>query len=1023
MPTLFIRLPQKTGLLLCLYVLLGMSPTAQAQPLPSGSFLLKGQVFAEGKPLPGAVVLVKGSENQKLGATATLTDNQGRFELPVQKGEELLISFMGYQSQTYTVATQTQMQIHLIPEVTNLHNIVINAGYYEVEQRKNTGSIAKITAQDIELQPIVNPLQALQGRLAGVNITQGTGIAGGGFHIEIRGRNSLRATFSSANKPLYLLDGMPLPEVSGGIESSDLSYEILQRNFSIFNNINPSDIASIEILKDADATAIYGSRGANGVILITTKKGLPGRTRFTLSSNTGFSKVPRYMDMLSTPQYLQMREDAFANAGIYGTSAWPMAHDLNGNWEKNRYTNWQKELIGGTAIDQSIQLGISGGNALTRFNANLAHSENGTVFPDSRGFTRNSVSLNFSHQSANNKFKWNAATAYSLTQNQLPATDLTSSAFKLAPNAPALYNPDGSLNWQNGTFVNPLAPLVVTYHNQSRLMNLNMGLAYEFAPKWVFRLNAGLTTNRMDEQRLSPHTRFNPALGYTSSRSSSDASNNLSDSYLIEPQLHWENQWGAHEIKALIGGSFQSDDRSNFQMNGSGFSSNAFLTNIALAQTKTIRELDASQYKYTALFARLNYSFQDRYILNLTGRRDGSSRFGPDKRFGNFGAVGAAWVFSNMEWSKAWTWLSFGKLRSSYGITGSDNIGDYAYLDTYTSLTTGYDGIASLSPSRLLNPDYSWETTHKLEAALEWGLWDNRLNGTLAWYQNRSSNQLIQYPLPATTGFPSITRNSVATIQNSGWELSLVSQNIQSPDWQWSSSFNISFPKNKLLAYPGLENSTQQFSYSIGKTINFQRMYHYEGLDPLTGIYEVTDYDQNNFYGIEDMRSFQPIETEFHGGFQNNIRYKNWSLDFLVQFVKQTQLQPDALFGSFLFGSQLQNYPVSWMDYWSPQNTDANYALPLAALNVFDLPSIYKLLGIAMQSDRTMGDASYLRLKSAALSYTFSLKRSKLESLRLYLSGQNLYTWTQYPGLDPEFITIGNLPPLRSFSFGMQLTF
>ena len=993
-----------TGCIGLLWLFFCLSTSIYAQEIIS----VQGRVDGAEGPLVGVTVLIKGMQS------ATVTDSKGVFKINAPIGASLLFEYMGYTSQEREV-NKSIMNIKLNENTESLKEITINTGYYSVKERERTGSIAKITAKDIELSPVVNPLQALQGRMAGVHITQNTGISGGGFDIEIRGKNSFRSDENGANIPLYIIDGVPISENLAG-NNSGLSHNLFMSRISVLNGINPKDIGSIEILKDADATAIYGSRGANGVVLITTKKGQAGKTRFTINSSTSFSKVGKFMDMMNTKQFNQMRDEAFANDGI---TVFPAnAYDMNGVWDRNRYTDWQKELIGGTAISKDIALGVSGGNDFTRFNVNLAHGENGTVFPESgKGFVRNSALINLNHRSQDDKWNINVMTNYSVSTNDLPSADLTNQSLLLPPNAPALYQSDGKLNWQNGTFNNPLADLGKTYDSETRLLVLNTQIGYQILPSTSIKLNTGVTTNSIEDRVLAPHTIFNPSLNRTSNLwSQSQKGTNNSDSFIIEPQIHWEKNFGKHGLKALVGGTFQSNSNDLFSNMGIGFSSNAFITNIGLAQMQFITQIRGSEYKYAALFTRLNYAYKDKYIVNLTGRRDGSSRFGDNNKFGNFGAVGAAWIFSEEDFTKNLSWLSFGKLRGSYGTTGSDNVGDYMYLDTYTANTALYDGLSGLYPSRLFNPNYSWEKTTKLEFALEWSLFKDRVNASLAWYQNRSSNQLLAIKLPQITGFASITDNFSATIQNRGWEFTLNTINVRKKDWKWTTNFNISLPENKLIAFPGLEASTYKNSYVVGKSINLVSAYNYEGIDPVTGLYKFTDYDNNNIINTQDKKVFVEREMKFHGGLQNTLSYKNFSLDFLFQFVSQTNYNFDNIVT--VPGLLFTNYPSVMIDRWTSNNPNAKYTAATTNNN-----NAFQQVTIFNESNRAISDASFIRLKNLSLGYQLALPKLGIELLNLYVQGQNLWTWTNYYGIDPEFSFIGNLPPLRTIAFGMQITF
>jgi TonB-linked SusC/RagA family outer membrane protein len=625
--------------------------------------------------------------------------------------------------------------------------------------------------------------------------------------------------------------------------------------------------------------------------------------------------------------------------------------------------------------------------------------------------------FNLNHQSKDSKLQINTSTNYSIQKNNLIQTDLTNTALTLPPNAPALYHDDGTLNWQDGTFSNPLAPMEATYNYENKSLILNANINYNIFPNTFLKLNSAITANNFTEYLLTPHTIHNPSKGYTSDHSKSSKGQTALFSYTLEPQLRWQKSFDKHNLDIILGNTYIESSNDNLIISGTGFSSNALITNINAAKTKTIQSVNSTQYKYIALFARLNYSYDDKYIINVTGRRDGSSRFGNNYKFGNFGAVGAAWIFSNEKWLQNKSLLSFGKVRASYGITGNDNIGDYQFLDTYTVSNQQYDNISGLSPSRLYNPDFSWEKTTKLETALELGLFDNRINTSLAWYKNRSSNQLVGIPLPGTTGFSSVQANLNATVENSGWEFTLNTVNIQNKDWYWTTNFNISFPKNKLVSFPGLEGSTYVNQFVVGKSTNLKKVYHYEGVNPETGLYQFTDYNNDGkFTASEDKQMIKEIGTQYHGGVQNTVSYKNISLDFLFQFVKQQNYNYNY---KYVLPGALINQPVEILNRWSETNINADYSFYSTGVK----PDIYALAQLIPASDRAISDASYIRLKNVSLAYTLKIPKAKIESLKLYFQGQNLWTITNYFGLDPEFTSLGWLPPLKTYAFGIQLTF
>lgn len=972
---------------------------------------LNGVVRDNLGPLPGVVVQVLGTN------MVTLTNIEGKYSINVDNNETLIFSFQGYLTQQIIIENKHRPILNITLAVNNkeLDEIIVNAGYYSVKDKQRTGSIARVTSKDIEFQPITNPLQALQGRMAGVSITQNSGTPGGGFDIKIRGRNSLRTMMNSeidGNQPLYIVDGVPL--VDNDMKRSGLSTQILNSYFNPLNSINPNDIESIDILKDADATAIYGSKGANGVILVTTKQAKSIKTQFTLSSSTSFSTIASKMKLMNTQEFNKMRDEAFSNDHVTQYPA--NAYDVNGAWDRNRYTDWQKEFIGKTAIAKDINLGISGGNQYTKFKINTSHVETTTVFPTDKGYKRNNILLQLNHQSKDQRFLFNSSFNYAIQSNDLPAIDLTRTALELAPNAPELYQPDGTLNWQSGTFMNPLAQLEKTYSSNTKNLIFNANLSYNIFKNTYIKLNTGLTNSIFNEKTLTPHTMYNPSLGYTSEMSSAEKATNNFESYIIEPQLNWFKSFNKHSINILVGSTYQAQQGDYFKITGSNFSSNILIDNIGAAKNKMINQVSDSQYKYAAVFGRINYNYNDKYIVNLTGRRDGSSRFGPGKKYGNFGAIGIAWLFSNEKWFKDISWLNHGKLRSSYGITGSDQIGDYIYLDTYSVNNQKYDEIIGLTPSRLFNPDFSWEKTKKFEIALELGMLNNRINTSIAWYRNRTSNQLVGLPLPINTGFYSVQANLDATIQNTGVELTLNTKNITDIDWSWTTNFNLSVPKNKLISFPNLEGSTYANSFVVGESTNIVKLYNYLGLNPQTGLYQFTDYNQDSKFSIEDKKAIRQLGPIFYGGLQNTISYKNFSLDFLFQFVKQDNYNYNS---SFKRPGTLFNQPVQMNDRWSVDNPNAQYAF---ASNLGN-NTLNQLSVLVPQSTMAVSDASYIRLKNIAISYYLSIPKAKIEMVKFYLQGQNLWTITNYFGMDPEFVYPGALPPLKTYAFGVQLTF
>lgn len=709
-----------------------------------------------------------------------------------------------------------------------------------------------------------------------------------------------------------------------------------------------------------------------------------------------------------------MRRQAYANDGITEYPA--NAYDINGTWDGERYTDWQDELIGRTAVNSGVQLSISGGGNNTSFLISGSHNEQTTVFGRDFKYKTNNLSMNLNHRSDDNRFTLSASGLFFDQRNNLIQSDITNKALQLSPNAPALYKEDGSLNWENNTFTNPVAAYESTYDNKGKTFNINVNMGYELFPSFYLKLNGGMDHQVFEEKTLSPSTMYNPAFGITSANSGITKSNQQRFSYLLEPQVNYKWSLNEHGVDILAGGTFQQRQASSLGMYGYGFESNSLITNLAAAGTVIVNYDTKTEYKYAALFGRINYQFRDKYILNLTGRRDGSSRFGPDNRFANFGAVGVAWLFADEEFLRDVDWLSFGKIRASYGVTGSDAIGDYQYLDTYTVSSRSYGGIKSLYPSRLHNPYFSWEKTTKLEMALELGFLDDRIRLNTAWFRNRSGNQLVGIPLPGSTGFSSIQANLPAKVENKGLELELNANPIRLNRFNWNSNFNISFPKNKLVAFPGLEGSTYANKYVVGYPTSIMKVYNYEGIDPETGLYKFTDYNNDgSITSPDDNQVIKKIGTKYYGGWSNQLSYKGWDFSFLFQFVKQVQPNYNAL---MTLPGIMNNQPVEVLDVWSESNPQGKY-MPYSSGATAQKNQLHSRF---MNSTASIGDASFIRLKNIQLSYILPVNKH-ISNIIFYVQGQNLLTITNYFGVDPEFVATGFLPPLKTYSFGMQFNF
>jgi TonB-linked SusC/RagA family outer membrane protein len=966
---------------------------------------IKGKITNEsGEPVL-ASIQVKGTSQ------GTTTNADGYFELKnVDENATLVISGVSIETKEVRLNGKSELVIAATTKITSLNEVVINKGYYSVRQRENTGDVSRVSSTEIEKQPVSNPLAALQGRVSGLQITQSSGAPGSYFTVRLRGQNSI----ASGNDPLFIVDGVPLNSTS--LSSPYISFPA-SVSLSPFNSIDPSDIEGIEVLKDADATAIYGSRGANGVILITTKKGKIGKTHVDVSFYKGWGQATRTIDLLNTQQYLQMRHEAFANDG--STSLPANAYDLNGTWDTTRYTNWKKILIGGTANITDAHTSISGGNFNTQFLIGAGYHKETTIFPGDFNEQRGSVNFNVSHKSSNDKLRVSLSGTYSSDYNLLPQKDLTV-LIALPPDAPAIYKSDGSLNWQNSTWSNPFAELLKTNKSVTDRLISNLDLSYQIIPSLSLKGSLGYTTAQMTGLSKIPIKSLNPN---TAPQSSASLSNNSIKTWIAEPQINYNKKIGEGQLNLLFGATFQGNLQDMRTETGRGFTSDALLENIQAASSISVNGFNHVQYRYDAIFGRINYDWRKKYLVNLTGRRDGSSRFGPGKQFANFGAIGAGWVFSNETFiQQNLKFLSYGKLRGSFGLTGNDQIGDYQYLDTYSAYFLNYLNVVGLTPDRLFNPSYGWESVKKVEAALELGILNDKIFFTASYYRNRTDNQLVGYPLPGTTGFGNIIANLPAKIQNAGVEFELSMVNFQTRNFKWNTAFNLTIPKNKLLEYPNIQNSSYANTYVVGQSLFIAKRYNYTGIDPQTGLYTFEDYDKDNKISSPNDKQFIVFKgQQYYGGLQNDLQYKGWQLGFFIQFIKQKNssnylslfVQPGRI------SNGLSNQPTYVLNHWQKSGDNSNTER-FSNSNSQTSTAFSNLLA----SNFSYSDASFVRLKNLSLSYqlpTTWKEKLHLSNCRIFTQCQNLITLTRFKGIDPE--NNGTLPPLKIITAGFELTF
>jgi len=988
-------------------------------------------------PIVGLTIKLKGK------AQITVTDSNGKFSIPAYSENDTL-QFTGPNIDTLEVPVEFGKQITIrIPTKTNFLDEVQVIGYGTNTQRFNVGSVTKIKAADIGLQFVPNPLAALQGRVPGLVINATSGLPGSSFNVQIRGQNTIRndvSVLAPRDNPLFIIDGVPFSPQNGNINqlASVASpgiggiYNNVYGGLSPFNSLNPNDIESIEVLRDADATAIYGSRGGNGVILITTKKGSAGKTNVNLDVVTGISRTGKTMPMMNTEQYVVMRNEALANDRLEPNLILfdnGYAPDLLA-FDTTRYTNWKDYFLGNTAHNTTINTAISGGTANTQFRMGAGYNKNTYVFPGDYGDTRGNFLASLHHTSLNKKLSINFSSSYSYDKNNSSGTPDLLTAFRLEPNYPSLINDHGELIWQYngislgiGTLDNPLTYLKNRYFIQNVNLNSSLNASYNILPDLKARISLGYNTFNSKEYFGAPKSSQNPIF---EAQASAIFGVNDYKTWIVEPQIDYVKKIKKGDYSLLIGATLQRNINERTQTSGYGYISDDLIESISAAPTRYASD-SYSEYKYAAIFGRISYRLNDKYLISLNARRDGSSRFGPENRFGNFGSIGAGWLFNEENFIKNHlSFLSYGKLRGSYGITGTDAVADYQYLSNWSPTNYNYDGQLGFQPTNLFNSTLRWATTKKLEAGIELGFLHDRLLASAVWYRNRSGNQLTRYTLPVITGFSSVATNWGAVVENSGVEIAVQSSVIKSNHFEWRSSFNLTVPRNKLLSFTDLETSTYNTTYVIGQSLSTILGFRYAGVNENTGTFE--------FYGANGDKTSTPslpsqgrlndyfpignLDPKFFGGLQNTFTVKGIQLDILLEFKKQLGVNYLQQAYSYLPGFEY-NVPAALLERWqqSGDKTDIQRFSTIYG-------DAYSASTSFIQSSGVYSDASYIRFKHISLSYLLKshfVQNLGINSMRVFATAQNLFTITNYSGNDPETQSIYGVPVLKTVSFGFQL--
>jgi TonB-linked SusC/RagA family outer membrane protein len=945
-----------------------------------------------GEALTG--VLIKESASQW-----TVTDENGDFALTVAETTSTLDAALpGYRLQQIEITDHDRLQTVEMIEAT-----FASAG------ASQTGTVGKIASDVIELEQTTNTVNALQGRISGVEIENGS--------IKIRGQSNIQDKLS---EPLLIIDGIQLPP--------SFSWSSRGGKSNPLNMLNSSTIESIEILKDADATAIYGSKGANGVVIINTKKIIESKLRLSASASAGITGVTDWYDFLSTEEYLDIRRKAFeadARLGLAaGTPTESNAYDLL-IWGDKYHTDWQKEFVGKTGKVYSGQVSVSGGSKQTSFYANADYFETGNVFlaePDDKT-KRLGTKLLVNHRGMNDKLDLTASFAFNVFNSKSRGDDPDASIIN-APNQP-LYNDDGSLYWLNSSVNNPLRLKYTNTTNKNTTMIANLQSHYRFLPEFDAIVDFGYTRNTADQFQSYGQSYLNPhaANGYKNRVLAGDSH---ADIFIVEPRLNYVRTIGKGALTALLGATYQVNGLASDDLELRDFPSEAMFRNYGSAGVRYDVNSSNKTIKHASLYTRISYDLMSKYLFSGIVRRDGSSIFEKGKRYGNFWSLAGAWIFSNEEFVREnLGFLNYGKLKVSHGTSGNDNVADFQFLNAYTTSSYPYEGNSGLYLSRVANPDFTWEKTRKSEIFLDLAVLDNRLQVSSAFYSHRSYSLIDARPLASQAGLDGYSDNIPGIIiQNKGIEIELVSTNVKTKNFRWLTTLSLTLPKNNIIKeFQGIELTSYATKYKVGESKNIVWGYKYTGINPENGAPVVEDLDESGtITSAGDKQFLRDTDPDYYGGLHNSFRYGNLQLDVFFYFVKRPFAEGYLKTYYYPLGYAGKNIPRKYATgYWTPENPNAS--LPgLTTTTTSDIGYAYYYY--YTESDAFYSDASYISLKNIALAYTLPkalTKKLKAENIRIYVRGENLATWTKFDEWNPE--TKSSIPPFRTVTAGITLTF
>ncbi|HVI47697.1 MAG TPA: TonB-dependent receptor [Chitinophaga sp.] len=970
----------------------------------------------DGSPLPGVTVKTKGA------AGGTITAADGAFKLSVPGNVNTLVfTFVGYADQEVSIAGKSSITVALSAGNKDISEIVV-VGYGTQLKREVTGSIAKINAKEIEDVPVPSFESAIQGKAAGVVIESGSGRLGQGLKVRVRGTSSI----SASNQPLYIVDGMP---VESSLQTDD-DNEITNP----LTDINPNDIESVEVLKDAAATAIYGARASNGVVLVTTKKGkLNQRTVFNLDVNTGWATPTMKRGFLNAKQYVELIEEAAVNDGKtdfrnhdtgYGSEPEAIAaykksyesdildnYSLGTDWRNGAVnTNWENEVYRHPARSNQINLSATGGSEKTRFFVSGFYSSQEAIVINNK-FTRYGARLSLDHAATD---KLNVGINLSVNRSQLDRisqdNEFSSPSQLVAqiPISPIIDPNTGKLNsktlYDNGLFD-------AQYDSDKQISFRTLGnvyATYNFLPWLNFRSELGADILNMNEDYFKSKLSLDGAgIGKGQSINAQSVSLNTNNFFTITPSLG-----SRHKLSMVLGTSYLQNENRNNITQGESYPSDA-VKNLSGATAITTGIGKNFRYTFLSYFFRANYAYNEKYLASFSIRTDGSSRFGPNNRYGVFPAGSLGWVISQEDFLKESKAISLLKLRASAGLTGNAEIGEGRFLSLYK--ITNYPDLPGFQPSQLANPDLRWEKTFQADVGLEFGFLENRISGEVDVYKKNTSDLLLDVNIPLTTGYGIITQN-LGKMENKGIEFSLNTRNLEG-EFKWTTSFNIGFNKNKITNLQGQVIKSGSQRAVEGQSIGTFYMPRFIGADKETGdaLYmDSTGKPTNNINRAPEV-VVGSSNPDFTGGFTNNFSYKGFDLSVFFTFVHGNKIFNSAgTFQTAGFGNGYDNQTLDILNRWQKPG------------DITDVPRVSITYPTGYQtSSRYIYNGSYIRLKNVTLSYNLPkriIEKLKIQGIKVYAAGYNLWTKTDYIS-DPEVSTTplaGSSNTTRNISSGVD---